>query len=310
MRAISTLEMEWADKMSLTELGGGHIRFDCPMREHTTFRVGGPARALFEAQDEVHLCRMICHLRSKAIPYRIIGRGSNLLVPDEGYEGVLIHLGGELAGVDWEKDVPPRLCVGGGMGIGKLLERCRAKGYTGLEFLAGIPGTVGGAVCMNAGAFGREIESRVERVRVIGPQGDVQERARLGLQFSYRSLAMDAGTVITKVAFGLETGSPEQIARRLSAYGERRRAHQPMGYPSAGSVFKNPPGDFAGRLIDQAGLKGARIGGAQISEVHANFIINRGDARAADILSLINLVQERVREKWGVELEPEIRVIP
>lgn len=310
--------MNKRQKEELSRLGVEDVRFDCSMAQHTTFRVGGPAESLYEAKDTENLRRVIAFLNREDIPYLVVGRGSNLLVKDEGLEGVVILLRGPLAGMAQEKTDPPvsnlmahdmTVYAGAGLPIVDFLIHCRDSAYGGLEFLAGIPGTVGGAVAMNAGAFGKEIGDRVKEIDVITAGGEVVARNRSQLKFSYRALHMDKKSVIIGACLKVDTVTGKTVAKRIAGYLKRRKESQPIEYPSAGSVFKNPPNDYAGRLIEHAGLKGKKIGGAMISKKHANYIVNTGDATAKDILELLSLTQEKVRKETGVKLEPEVKVV-
>ena len=248
----------------------------------------------------------------------MVGRGSNLLVKDEGLEGVVILLRGPLAGMVQGKTDPSvsnlrahdmTVHAGAGLPIVDLLIHCRDSGYGGLEFLAGIPGTVGGAVAMNAGSFGKEIGDWVKEINVITAGGDIVARNRSQLQFSYRALHMEKKSVIIGACLKVDIEGMKTVTKRIAGYLKRRKESQPIEYPSAGSVFKNPPNDYAGRLIEHAGLKGKKIGGAMISEKHANYIVNTGDATAKDILGLLSLTQGKVKKETGVKLEPEIKVV-
>lgn len=302
--------MNEAQKRELSRLCGGRIRFDVPMSEHTTFRAGGRAEALYEAHEAEELRKALQFLKRESIPYLVCGGGSNLLVRDGGLEGAAIRLTGALADLARDDGQAPNvLLAGGGLSLARLLAFCRREGLGGLEFLAGIPGTVGGAVAMNAGAFGKETSEAVEAASILSPSGETALKTREELAFSYRRLEMQAGSVILQTRFSLEREAPETVSKRIAQNLERRKARQPLGRPSAGSVFKNPPGEFAGRLIERAGLKGETRGGAMISQEHANFIVNRGGAAAEDILALVRLAQERVRQETGLELELEIRVV-
>lgn len=301
--------MDDGEKRALLELTEGRIRFDCAMAPLTTFKVGGPAEALLEASDVEDLRRVVAFLHDRSIPILVVGRGSNLLVRDRGVPGVVIILKGPLASIHTAMDPGLSLKAGAGLALSRLLVHCRRKGLGGLEFLAGIPGTVGGAVAMNAGSQGEDIGSRVEAVEGMDGKGTVTQRGHDQLRFSYRSLDLEEPWIIVWVHLRLDPSTPTQVARRLSGFLRSRKATQPLRFPSAGSVFKNPPGDYAGRIIDQAGLKGRRIGGAEISTQHANFIVNRGGARAEDILALMEWARREVRTKTGVDLEPEIRVV-
>ena len=299
--------MDEIQRTELVEIAGKGVQFDCPMRRYTTFRVGGKVHALYFAPGLEDLKRMIGYLNGEGIHYIVVGKGSNLLVRDDGYQGVVIILREKLAAIERNND-ENTIQAGGGLTISELLEYCKTQGLGGLEFLAGIPGTVGGAVAMNAGAFGKEIGGMVREIQMVTRKGDLVTRDRSNISFAYRELSLDKGSVIFKVVFKLDNESPEIITRKVADYLRKRKEKQPLEYPSGGSVFKNPPNDYAGRLIEMAGLMGKKIGGAMISPKHANFIVNTGGARAEDILALIDLAREKVREKTGIELEPEIRV--
>jgi len=279
------------------------------MDGYTTFRIGGKAEALFFAEQRDELQGMVSRLHQEGIPYLVVGKGSNLLVRDEGFDGVVIMLGGELATVEKDRREENVLLAGGGLGLAGLLSFCRREGLAGLEFLAGVPGTVGGAVAMNAGAWGQEIEGVVRDIEVLTPQADFTVQDRSKLRFLYRALSIPEGSLIVRGTFVLKPESPESIAQRLADYLAQRKQTQPLDVPSAGSVFKNPPGDYAARLIEGAGLKGQRIGGAMISPKHANFIVNTGGATAEDVQALIELAQERVQEETGTRLELELKVV-
>ncbi len=301
--------MDRIQKEGLRLLGGAHITFDAPMKPHTTFQVGGTADAFYDCHELKELSAMIAYLSRERIPYFVIGNGSNILVRDSGIRGVVIHLSGALAGIEQKHSDRDTLVAGGGLSIKDLLIRCRDLGLSGLEFMAGIPGSIGGAVAMNAGAFGSEICDRIEGIRLITPQGSIVKRGREALRFSYRGLQLEKGSIIATVSIPLAVASKREISQKMSHCLKWRKQHQPLDYRSAGSVFKNPPNDYAGRLIEAAGLKGKRIAGAVVSNRHANFIVNKGNAKAADILKLMGLVQAEVKCRWGIELEPEIQVV-
>ena len=303
--------MNARQKTELLRIAPGPIEFDAPMTQHTTLRVGGNADVLCKAQTLDDLCRILPWLVREEIPYLVIGRGSNLLVGDGGIRGVVILLSGAFGRVEGRDQGPDGsdILAGAGLSIADLLIWCRRRGLTGLEFLAGIPGTVGGAVAMNAGAFGDEIGAWVREVRFVDPQGEIHVLDRSRLRFSYRAFNMETGGVISQVAFRMDLATEKRVLERISGCLKRRKASQPLEYPSAGSVFRNPAADYAGRLIEQAGLKGKRIGGAMISNKHANFIVNMGGATADDILSLIDAAREAVVRTAGITLELEIRVV-
>jgi UDP-N-acetylmuramate dehydrogenase len=279
------------------------------MALYTTLRVGGPAEVLYEAFSLEELREVIVFLNQESVPYLIVGRGSNLLVKDSGLKGVAIVLRGSLAEIVPEKSQSSSILCGAGLSLVDLLHFCQREGFSGLEFLAGIPGSLGGAVAMNAGAFGHAIGTEVDEVQGLMPKGDLISWDRSQLSFSYRSMAMEVGFVIVRVRLRGDRADSGAVAFRIADYLKRRKATQSEHYPSAGSVFKNPPEDFAGKLIDKVGLKGKRIGGAMISEVHANYIVNTGDAKAEDILALLHLAQEKVREETGILLEPEVHIV-
>lgn len=301
--------MDRRQKEELVRLGGEGVGFDCPMDQYTTFRVGGEVEVLYEAKELERLRGLIAYLSKEHIPYLAVGNGSNLLVKDAGLEGVVVLFRGPLAAIEQREGDDATIVAGGGATLVDLLTYCGDSGMGGLEFLAGIPGTVGGATAMNSGAFGYEIGARVSEIGVITPQGEVVVRDRSQLEFSYRGLRLEKGEVIVRAVLELCREDREVVRKRIEDYRMRRKESQPLGYPSAGSAFRNPPDDYAGRLIEEAGLKGRRIGGAMISHKHANFIINIGGAKAEDILALLCLAREKVRKETGIKLEPEIRVV-
>jgi UDP-N-acetylmuramate dehydrogenase len=246
----------------------------------------------------------------QARPVFFLGGGTNLLVSDRGVRGVVVRLGKAFDFVEWRLDAAgAEVRAGAAVPFKRLVYRAVAAGLAGLEFGEGIPGTLGGGLLMNAGAFGGEIGRVVEAIEAVAAGGEalVLPRARLG--FSYRRLALPAGAVVTAVRLRLARGDPADLRAAVADAKARRDRHQPKGRPNAGSVFKNPAGAHAGRLIEAAGLKGARLGGAMISERHANFIVNLGGARAADVKGLMDLAQRAVRARARVELEPEIRLV-
>ncbi|MBW1996595.1 MAG: UDP-N-acetylmuramate dehydrogenase [Deltaproteobacteria bacterium] len=310
--------LSWAHDMGLLkddhrmEIGtilNGVVDFDYPMSKLATAGVGGEVAALCRVRHLSMLKHLVAFLSGEHIPYLAVGKGSNILVTDEGFGGVVIVLEGKLSEVEGLEQGKDSLRAGGGLALGGLLSYCRDKGLGGLEFLAGIPGTVGGAIAMNAGAFGSEIGPLVREISVVVPGGETKTMRAPELKFSYRSLSLPGGTVIAQALIGVRKDEPERIGSRISENLARRKKTQPVEYPSCGSVFKNPPGDFAGRLIEQAGLKGSRVGGAMISPKHANFIVNTGGATAKDFVQLMDLARREVRKRIGVELDPEIRII-
>ncbi len=301
--------MDKRQKQDLLSLLGEGVRFDCSMADYTTFQVGGRADALCEVNDLDSLCRLIAYVNKEQMPYLPIGRGSNILVKDDGLEGLVILLRGSLAALEGKGMDGFAIYAGAGLSLVDLLVHCRALGLRGLEFLAGIPGAVGGAVAMNAGAFGKEIGARVKKIDLINREGEVVVKDRSQLRFFYRRLDIEEGSVIAKVFFEMGLDGQKMVSERITGYLKMKKERQPLEYPSAGSVFRNPPNNYAGRLIENAGLKGKRIGGAMISTRHANFIVNTGGAKAKDILALMYLAQERVKNDTGIELRPEIQVV-
>lgn len=280
---------------------GIQVSFSVTFKELTTIRVGGPPWAIFYVDHQKALIKLLQELKQASIPWVVVGKGSNLLASDEGFEGVVISLRGKLANLQINGSV---LRTGAGLSLSLLMNKAIRYGLGGLEFLVGIPGTVGGAVRMNAGAFGREIKDLLMEVELCSSEGiHVRRVGELSFGYRYSSIPQDA--VITNVSFLYEKSSPQQIREKMRTYIKRRRELQPVGY-SMGSVFKNPPGEYAGRLIELAGLKGKRIGGAFVSEKHANFILNDGTATSKEIMALIDLIRKTVQEKTGISLELEV----
>jgi len=278
------------------------------MRLHTSFRIGGPADFLVTVVSVSELARLLTLCRAEGVPVLVIGRGTNLLVRDGGIRGVVVRLAGEFLEVRFGDR---RAVAGAAVGLGELAWECGRRGLAGLEFAEGIPGSVGGAVVMNAGAYGREMKDVVESAGVIRPGSDTPEVAAAAeLGFRYRgSRLQDEGWTVTWACFRLDSDDRAAIERRMEELAARRRMKQPLDLPSAGSVFKRPPGYYAGTLIERSGCRGLRVGDAQVSELHAGFIVNLGRATARDVLTLIGLVRERVLTETGVALEPEIRIV-
>ncbi len=282
------------------------IRESEPMRAHTTFRVGGPAE-VFVTATEGAVCLIRSYCDQNTIPLFLIGHGSNLLVPDEGLKGVVLSLepGDPFAEVRGEC-----LHASAGTLLGSIAGLALSSGLGGLEFAAGIPGTVGGGVVMNAGAYGGELKDILTSARVLTRDGEVRSVALSELSLSYRSSSVQKnGWFVLSADFLLHSDDTISIREKMDDFARRRREKQPLEYPSAGSTFKRPEGYFAGKLIEDAGLRGFTIGDACVSEKHCGFVINRGNATASDILSLIKEVQKRVYESSGVKLEPEVKIL-
>ncbi len=301
--------MEQTHREELERLTGGKIIWNYPLGKHTTFKAGGNVEAYYEAGHVHELIGVLKLLREEKIPFLIVGKGSNLLITDNGFEGVAIRLTGEMARIEKSKSSPWTLEVGAGAPVWEILAYCRKQGLTGLEFLAGIPGTAGGIVAMNAGAHGQCTGDQVNWVEILDKDGEVKRRFREELTFSYRTMYREPGSVIVKAAFQLGQDDPSVISDTITRYLMKRKDSQPLEYPSAGSVFKNPPGYYAGKLIEECELKGMRVGDAVISHKHANFIINKGQAKSSDILYLIRLIKKEVKSKFGIELELELQIV-
>ncbi len=281
-----------------------NIHQEEPMAGHTTFRVGGPAEVLVSVEKRGQLEKVIRYLNLAGWPYFLLGKGSNLLVGDRGYRGVIITLAGEFSEVRVEGD---RVTAGAAASLSQAARAAMEDGLTGLEFASGIPGSVGGGVRMNAGAYGGEMSQIVESVQVMYRDGSLLTLDQETMEFGYRSSVLrDRPYVVTEVCMKLEKGVREEIADRMNDLASRRREKQPLEYASAGSTFKRPEGSFAGKLIMEAGLAGARIGGAKVSEKHCGFVINDGTATAADVAALIRKVADTVKERSGIRLEPEV----
>ena len=285
-------------------LPAGQILRREPMSRHTTFRVGGPAELFLEIRTASEIQKLLTFFLFCCTKYFIVGNGSNLLVSDGGYDGAILHIG---EGFDKIGVVGEKVRAQAGALLGRAALTAQQNSLTGLEFAFGIPGSVGGAAVMNAGAYGGEMSQAVSMVTGFTSDGDEVKLFNKELDFGYRkSILKQEKIVVAEVEFCLSDGSPEEISMKMNDLTGRRRAKQPLEYPSAGSTFKRPEGHFAGKLIMDAGLKGLCVGGAQVSEKHCGFIINKGGATAADVRQLMKKVQDRVKEQSGVELEPEI----
>ncbi|MDE7320198.1 MAG: UDP-N-acetylmuramate dehydrogenase [Lachnospiraceae bacterium] len=288
-------------------LGTERVWAQEPMKKHTTFRVGGCARYLVEPKDALQLSAVVNACRAENMPYYVVGNGSNLLVSDSGYDGVIIHLFKNMSGIRTEGN--HMILQAGALLVRAASTACR-EGLSGLEFASGIPGTVGGALVMNAGAYGGEMKDVVSRVTVLTPEGETREYTKEQMAFGYRRsrLTEEAGIVL-ETEFSLQPGRTEEIRARMEELKEKRVSRQPLEYASAGSTFKRPKGYFAGKLIEDAGLRGYRIGDAQVSEKHCGFVINRGNATASEIAEVIRQVQERVYAHSGVRLQTEVKLL-
>lgn len=275
-----------------------------PMAGHTTFRIGGPADCLVELESEEQLVRVQNFLNKVELPYFILGNGSNLLVSDEGYRGVVLRIGPKMNRISVNGC---ELTAEAGATMAQVARAAMEHGLTGLEFASGIPGTVGGGVVMNAGAYDGEMSQVVKLVRVVNRTGESMELDNETMEFGYRKSSIrEHCFIVTKVVFQLQTGEREQIKAKMEELAARRREKQPLEYPSAGSTFKRPCGHFAGKLIMDAGLRGYQCGGAKVSEKHCGFVVNAGGATAKDVRRLIQDVQEIIQDKFNVNLETEV----
>lgn len=287
---------------------GCPLRVDEPMARHTTFQIGGPADRFLTVENAAQLQGLLSCLRQAGIPYLVLGKGSNLLVSDKGIRGAVLHLGGNFKKVEVLPD-GRTLRAGAGAPLASVCALARERSLTGLEFAWGIPGSVGGGAYMDAGAYGGEMRDVVSRVLHLGPDGAPGEARGEELCFGYRKSRYTGGEdIITAVEFTLQPGDPAAIAGKMEELMARRKDKQPYDMPSAGSVFKRPQNGFAAALIEQCGLKGRRVGGAQVSEKHAGFIVNTGGATCQDVLELISIIQKTVEEQTGTCLECEVRV--
>lgn len=282
---------------------------DEPMSRHTSFRIGGPARRMAFLASGEQLVLLLAEAERLGARPLVIGNGTNLLCPDAGLDRLVIDTSAALNRV--ESAGPDTVTAEAGASLARAADFACRQGLAGLEFAHGIPGTVGGAVCMNAGAYGGEMRQVVQAVTVLFPEEGIRTLSGGDLAFGYRRsfLTDRPDAVVLRAVFRLAPGDPDEIRRQMRELMERRRASQPLDLPSAGSTFKRPEGYFAGTLIDQCGLKGLTVGGAQVSEKHAGFIVNRGGATSADVRELIRQVQARVLDATGVRLEPEVRII-
>ena len=288
-------------------LGKDRVLVDEPMKRHTTFRIGGPADffLLPSTVDEVRGILEIC--REEELPYFILGNGSNLLVSDKGYRGVIIQLYRNFSNISVEGN---EICASSGALLSQIAAAARNASLTGFEFAGGIPGTLGGAVFMNAGSYGGELKDVLKEAVVMTEQGEILTLPVEKLDMGYRtSRIKKAGYLVLEARLVLKQGDMDKIRDITKDLTEKRVSKQPLEYPSAGSTFKRPEGYFAGKLIMDAGLRGYQVGDAQVSEKHCGFVINKGNATAADVLTLIENVREKVQEQFGVTLEPEVKFL-
>ncbi len=288
-------------------LGKDKVLFEEPMSSHTTFRIGGPAEVFLmpESYEQIRSALALC--REEGLPYFVLGNGSNLLVSDSGYRGVIIQMDRNMGDIEL-KGTEIRACAGAL--LSSVAAAARKASLTGFEFAGGIPGTLGGAVVMNAGAYGGEMKDVLREVTVMTKEGDIRVIPSDRLELGYRtSIIKKAGYLVLEAVISLEKGDPQAIQEKTKELASKRTEKQPLDYPSAGSTFKRPEGYFAGKLIMDSGLRGFRVGGAQVSEKHCGFVINTGGATAKDVKELMDHVIRTVKEKYNITLEPEVKFL-
>ena len=298
------MRKEWIDQLQ-NEFGGA-LRRNVPMRDYTSFRIGGAADAVLFAQSEEQLVRAVRLCKEAGERYLVVGNGSNLLVSDRGVRDLVIMIRDAFSQVSFSDET---MTAGAGVRLTAAAQTAAGQSLSGLEFAYGIPGLVGGALAMNAGAYGGEMAQIVQSVRILEPDGEIHEFSNELMEFGYRKSALKNGRIALSATLLLHRGEEEAIRARMAQYKSARQEKQPLSFPSAGSVFKRPEGHFAGALIENAGLKGVSVGGAQVSQKHAGFIVNTGTATCQDVLELIKLIQKRVLEQSGVQLETELRPV-
>lgn len=286
----------------------GAVRRNEPMSRHTTYRIGGPAAYYVEVEDLPSLARVMEDCARFDVPWAVVGQGSNLLVADSGFDGAVIVLAGQFRTWTFDEE-RMRYAVGAGMMLSRMVQEAFHQGLSGLEFAVGTPGTVGGAVRMNAGTRTQWIGQRVVSVTTYSVVHGLRRLDGNQITWEYRCSSIPADEVVVECELAMDKGAEIFIRSRMDGALARRKKSQPLGMPSCGSVFRNPEGASAGKLIEQVGLKGAAAGGAQISTIHANFIVNKGGATAVDVLELMHLAQDRVKETYGIELQPEVRFL-
>jgi UDP-N-acetylmuramate dehydrogenase len=285
---------------------GARVRAAMPLAELTSFRIGGPADLFVAVEDEPELMHAKAAAYRAGVPCFCLGAGTNLLVSDRGMRGLVVRLGDGFGKI---KIDDAKVVAGAAAAFGALVQEVVDRGLEGLEFGEGIPGTVGGGLVMNAGAFGGEIAKVVTLVHGVTEAGEALALTRDDVKFAYRRTQLPHHFIITRVDFELAHGDRARLMARVAELKAKRAARQPRGVPNAGSIFKNPPGNFAGKLLEGAGLKGTRLGGAAFSDQHANFIVNLGGAQAAEVRALIDMARNKVKEQSGVWLEPEVRMV-
>jgi UDP-N-acetylmuramate dehydrogenase len=302
--------MDQTSRKKLREITAGPVLFDEPLDRYTSMHVGGRADALVFPQSVEEIVKLVLFFKESDHPFLVVGNWTNLLVRDGGYRGAIIAMK-DLCRITWGQEDQEHVMVDAHAGVSlmELVRLTAERALAGMAFCAGIPGSVGGAVIMNAGAYGSEIKNVLYKATLMDHQAVVTDRLHKDLSFEYRRLNVPEGTIVLGAGFRLERGDPQSIRQRIDEILRQRRQRHPLNYPSAGSIFKNPAGHPAGLLIEAAGLKGTSVGGARISERHGNFIVNTGGATASDILALIERVQQEVLKQTGIVLETEVRIV-
>lgn len=296
---------KWIQQLKEAEIG--IVLENEPLSKHTSWRIGGPADAFIEPNNLNELIKTIKILNGNNIPWKTIGKGSNLLVLDNGFRGAIIRLTNTFTEITFDDST---IHVGTNVSLIRLANLAAKNGLTGLEFAGGIPGSVGGAIYMNAGAHGSDVSNILQSAEVLLENGEVKIWTKDDFKFGYRkSILQQKKGIILSATFQLKHGNRKQIAEKMASFKDRRRKTQPYHLPCSGSVFRNPDGDYAGRLIEQLGLKGYKVGDAQVSTMHANFIVNIGHAKSKDILTVIKDIKEKVYEAYNIELIPEVEIV-
>jgi UDP-N-acetylmuramate dehydrogenase len=292
----------------IQELNIGKVKRNEPLSQHTTMKIGGPADLFIEPSSLENIQKVMTFIKERQLPWRAIGRGSNLLVSDKGIEGVVIRLGSGLSHLSINES---SITVGGGHSLVSLSTLISKKGLSGLEFASGIPGSVGGAVYMNAGAHGSDINKILTKAHVLFEDGSIEWLSNNEMEFTYRTSVLQKKRpgVVLEAEFKLTKGDRTAIVSQMQKNKDYRKETQPWNFPCAGSIFRNPLPNYAGKLIEEAGLKGFQIGGAKISEMHGNFIVNAGNATAKDVLDLIQYIKDKILQLYGIKMETEVEII-
>ena len=310
MFAMNSNPDETALVQEVRSISGLTVKVSEPLARYTSMKIGGAADCFVEVESEAALSQLLSLLSLRGMPFCLLGNGSNVLISDLGVEGALVHLAGDFNHAEWhEQAKDPWVEAGAARAMTQLVREAARRGYGGLEFAEGIPGSVGGALVMNAGAYGSEFEKVVDTVYGRNHQGNPIQFSREQMRFTYRDSHLPAGTVVTRVRLSLHRQESSRVSMKVRELVTKRKSSQPSGYPNSGSMFRNPPNDYAGRLVDAAGLKGKQIGRAQISAKHGNFIINLGGASAEDVRRLMELARAEVEARFGVVLIPEVKLI-